>query len=50
VAGGLALGMMPITTAGLSILPPEATDTGSAFNTLFQRVSAAPGGVPPLPT
>jgi len=43
MAGGLALGMMPIMTAGLSMLPPEVTDTGSAFNTLFQRVSAALG-------
>ena len=43
MAGGLALGMMPVMTAGLSMLPPEVTDTGSAFNTLFQRVSAALG-------
>jgi EmrB/QacA subfamily drug resistance transporter len=43
MATGLALGMMPIMTGGLSTLPPEVSDSGSAFNTLTQRVSAALG-------
>ena len=43
MAAGLALGMMPIMTGGLSTLPPEVTATGSAFNTLSQRVSSALG-------
>jgi len=43
MAAGLALGMMPIMTGGLSALPPEVTATGSAFNTLTQRVSSALG-------
>jgi MFS family permease len=40
---GLALGMMPVMTGGLSALPAQTTDTGSALNTLTQRVSAALG-------
>lgn len=43
MATGMALGMMPIMTGGLSVLPPEATDSGSAINTLIQRVSSALG-------
>ncbi|QYN37836.1 multidrug efflux MFS transporter [Pseudonocardia sp. DSM 110487] len=43
MATGMALGMMPIMTGGLSVLPPEVADSGSAFNTLVQRVSAALG-------
>ena len=43
MAAGLALGMMPIMTGGLSALPPAAADVGSAFNTLTQRVSSALG-------
>jgi EmrB/QacA subfamily drug resistance transporter len=43
MATGMALGMMPIMTGGLSVLPPEVSDSGSAFNTLIQRVSSALG-------
>lgn len=43
MATGMALGMMPIMTGGLSVLPPEISDSGSAFNTLIQRVSSALG-------
>jgi EmrB/QacA subfamily drug resistance transporter len=43
MAGGMAIGMMPIMTGGLSVLPPEVADSGSAFNTLIQRVSSALG-------
>jgi EmrB/QacA subfamily drug resistance transporter len=42
-AGGLALAMMPIMTAGLSSLPATLMSAGSAFNTLAQRVSSALG-------
>ena len=35
--------MMPIMTGGLSTLPSQSTDTGSAFNTIVQRVSSALG-------
>jgi EmrB/QacA subfamily drug resistance transporter len=42
-AGGVALSMMPIMTAGLSALPPAVSNFGSAWNTLFQRVSSALG-------
>jgi len=42
-AGGLGLGMMPIMTGGISALPPEIVNSGSAFSTLTQRVSAALG-------
>jgi len=40
---GIGLAMMPIMTSGLSSLPPTMTGSGSAFNTLFQRVSSALG-------
>lgn len=40
---GNGMAMMPIMTAGLSSLPARYTSSGSAFNTLVQRVSAAFG-------
>lgn len=43
MATGMALGMMPIMTGGLSVLPPAVSDSGTAFNTLTQRVSSALG-------
>jgi hypothetical protein len=43
MAAGMAIGMMPIMTGGLSRLPPAVSDSGSAFNTLTQRVSSAIG-------
>ena len=43
MAGGLAIGMMPIMTSGISSVPTTLTDSGSAFNTGVQRVSAALG-------
>jgi hypothetical protein len=43
MAAGLGLGMMPIMTGGLSTLPSDSTDTGSALNTLVQPVSSALG-------
>jgi EmrB/QacA subfamily drug resistance transporter len=42
-AAGVAMSMMPIMTAGLSALPNEISNFGSAYNTLFQRVSSALG-------
>jgi EmrB/QacA subfamily drug resistance transporter len=42
-AAGLGLGMMPIMTGGLSALPPDVVNSGSAFNTLTQRVTSALG-------
>ncbi|WP_037074664.1 DHA2 family efflux MFS transporter permease subunit [Pseudonocardia spinosispora] len=42
-AAGLGLGMMPIMTGGISSLPPSIVGSGSAFNTLTQRVTAALG-------
>jgi EmrB/QacA subfamily drug resistance transporter len=42
-ATGLGLGMMPIMTGGISSLPPNIVNAGSAFNTLTQRVTAALG-------
>ncbi|MBV9312433.1 MAG: multidrug efflux MFS transporter [Pseudonocardia sp.] len=42
-AAGLGLGMMPIMTGGISALPTEIVGSGSAFNTLIQRVTAALG-------
>jgi EmrB/QacA subfamily drug resistance transporter len=43
LTSGLGIGMMPIMTAGIAALPPEAVNSGSAFNTLVQRVSSALG-------
>ena len=42
-AAGTGLAMMPIMTGGLSALPPNLTTSGSAINTVAQRVSAALG-------
>jgi EmrB/QacA subfamily drug resistance transporter len=42
-AAGIGLAMMPIMTGGLSVLPANLASAGSAFNTLFQRVSASLG-------
>jgi EmrB/QacA subfamily drug resistance transporter len=42
-AGGVALSMMPSMTAGLSALPPAISNYGSAWNTLYQRVSSSLG-------
>jgi EmrB/QacA subfamily drug resistance transporter len=42
-AGGLGLGMMPVMTGGISALPAEIVNSGSALSTLTQRVSAALG-------
>jgi EmrB/QacA subfamily drug resistance transporter len=42
-AAGLGLGMMPIMTGGISALPPNFVSSGSAFNTLTQRVTSALG-------
>jgi EmrB/QacA subfamily drug resistance transporter len=43
ITAGLGLGMIPIMTGGLSSLPSNVADSGSAINTLTQRVSAALG-------
>jgi len=40
---GVGLSMMAIMTGGLSALPNQLTTTGSAINTVAQRVSAALG-------
>jgi EmrB/QacA subfamily drug resistance transporter len=42
-AAGLGLGMMPIMTGGISALPSSVVSSGSAFNTLTQRVTSALG-------
>ena len=42
-AAGTGLAMMPIMTGGLSSLSGELTTSGSAINTVSQRVSAALG-------
>jgi EmrB/QacA subfamily drug resistance transporter len=42
-AAGLGLAMMPVMTGGIDALPPSAVNSGSAFNTLVQRVTAALG-------
>jgi hypothetical protein len=42
-AAGISLAMMPIMTGGISALPPAIVNSGSAFNTLTQRVTAALG-------
>ncbi|WP_091077872.1 DHA2 family efflux MFS transporter permease subunit [Microlunatus sagamiharensis] len=42
-AAGTGLAMMPIMTGGLSALPGDLTTSGSAINTVAQRVSAALG-------
>jgi predicted MFS family arabinose efflux permease len=43
LGAGAALCITPILTAGLSSLPNEITNFGSAYTTLFQRVSSALG-------
>jgi EmrB/QacA subfamily drug resistance transporter len=43
MAAGIGLSMMPIMTSGLSALPSEVTDSGSAMNTAAQRVAGAFG-------
>jgi EmrB/QacA subfamily drug resistance transporter len=40
---GLGLSMMPIMTGGISALPPSKVSSGSAFNNVIQRTSAAFG-------
>jgi EmrB/QacA subfamily drug resistance transporter len=40
---GNGMAMMPIMTAGLSALPARYTNSGSALNTMVQRMSAAFG-------
>jgi EmrB/QacA subfamily drug resistance transporter len=42
-AGGVGLAMMPIMTGGIASLSQDLTTTGSAINTVVQRVSAALG-------
>jgi len=42
-AAGMGTCMMPIMTAGISALPSRLSSVGSAYNTLFQRVSSALG-------
>jgi EmrB/QacA subfamily drug resistance transporter len=42
-AAGFGLGMMPIMTGGISALPANVVNAGSAFNTLAQRVTSALG-------
>jgi EmrB/QacA subfamily drug resistance transporter len=40
---GIGLAMMPIMAGGISSLPPDIVNAGSAFNTLIQRLSASIG-------
>jgi EmrB/QacA subfamily drug resistance transporter len=42
-AAGLGLAMMPIMAGGISSLPASIVNSGSAFNTLTQRVTSALG-------
>ena len=42
-AGGVGLAMMPIMTGGLAALSQDLTTSGTAINTVAQRVSAALG-------
>jgi EmrB/QacA subfamily drug resistance transporter len=41
--GGLGIGLMPLFSAGLAVIPPAYTNTASAFNNVVQRTSAALG-------
>jgi EmrB/QacA subfamily drug resistance transporter len=41
--GGFGLGMMPLFSAGLAVIPPKHTNTASAYNNVVQRTSAALG-------
>jgi EmrB/QacA subfamily drug resistance transporter len=40
---GFGLGMMPLFSAGLAVIPPKHTSTASAFNNVVQRSAAALG-------
>jgi EmrB/QacA subfamily drug resistance transporter len=42
-AVGIGLAFIPVLTGGLSSLPPELADVGSAFNIMTQRVAASLG-------
>jgi EmrB/QacA subfamily drug resistance transporter len=42
-AAGVGMAMMSVMTGGLAALHPELTNSGSAINTVVQRVSAALG-------
>ena len=42
-AAGVGMAMMSIMTGGLASLNPQLTNSGSAINTVVQRVSAALG-------
>jgi len=42
-AAGIGLAMMPIMAGGISSLPASIVNSGSAFNTLTQRVTSALG-------
>jgi EmrB/QacA subfamily drug resistance transporter len=41
--GGFGLGMMPLFSAGLAVLPAAYNNTASAFNNVVQRTAAALG-------
>ncbi len=42
-SAGVGLSMMAVMTGGISALPTDLTTSGSAINTVTQRVSAALG-------
>lgn len=42
-AAGMGIAMMPIMTGGLAAVPPEIVPSGTAFNNVAQRTSAALG-------
>jgi MFS family permease len=41
--GGFGIGMMPLFSAGLAVIPPTYNNTASAFNNVVQRTAAALG-------
>jgi hypothetical protein len=43
MSAGVGLGMIPVMTAGVSSLPGQFSDMGSAVNTLIQRMSSSLG-------
>ncbi len=43
MSAGVGLGMMPVMTGGVSSLPGQYSDMGSAVNTLVQRMSSSLG-------
>jgi EmrB/QacA subfamily drug resistance transporter len=43
MSAGVGLGMIPVMTSGVSSLPGEFSDMGSAVNTLVQRMSSSIG-------